>query len=184
MGQEPEELRHDIERRRDDLAETLDAIGDRVSPGRILERRRNRVVETVTGFRHRVMGTVESGTSHVTDAAGTMRDHVSPDAIKSQTAGAPLALGAVAFGIGFLVAAVMPATEPETQAAQRLQDRLEPAKDMLTETGQHLAADVKQDASEAAEDLKATATDAASTVTDTAKEQARSAKDDAAQLRS
>ena len=43
MGQGPEELRHDIERRRDDLGETIDAIGDRVSPGRIIERRRNRI---------------------------------------------------------------------------------------------------------------------------------------------
>ena len=31
MGQEPEELRRDIERRREDLGETIDAIGDRVT---------------------------------------------------------------------------------------------------------------------------------------------------------
>jgi hypothetical protein len=43
MGQSAEELRRDIERTREGLGETLDAIGDRVSPGRIMERKKNRV---------------------------------------------------------------------------------------------------------------------------------------------
>ena len=41
MGQSADELRHDIEATRGQLGETLDAIGDRVSPGRMIERRKN-----------------------------------------------------------------------------------------------------------------------------------------------
>ena len=190
MGQEPEELRRDIERRRDELGDTIDAIGDRVSPGRMLERRRNRMTEGVRSLQHRVMGTLSSGADTVkdtmstgagtvTDAAGSVRDHLGPEAVKQQTAGSPLGAGLVAFGIGFLVAAALPATDAETQAAGKAQDALEPAKHALTEAAQHIAGDVKQGATEAAQELKQTATTAASDVADTAKQQASSVHDDA-----
>lgn len=49
MGQAADELRQDIERTRQDMAETLDAIGDKVSPRlqaeRQMERLRDRGVE-------------------------------------------------------------------------------------------------------------------------------------------
>jgi hypothetical protein len=183
MGQGPEELRRDIERRRDDLGATIDVIGDHISPGRIIERRRNRVVNGWRGVKDRVMGVMDSGTSRVGDAAGSVRDQVSSDTLKQQTAGAPLVAGVIAFGVGFLVAAVIPASEPETHAAQRLQDQLEPATDALKESGQHLAAAVKDDAAAHASEVKDTASDAAGTVTDTAKEHAQATKDDATQIR-
>jgi hypothetical protein len=53
MGQSPEELKQDIESTRADLGETLDAIGDRVSPGRVIERRKNRTRQRLTGLRDR-----------------------------------------------------------------------------------------------------------------------------------
>ena len=40
MGQRAEELRQEIEGTRAELSGTLDAIGDRVSPGRTVDRRR------------------------------------------------------------------------------------------------------------------------------------------------
>ena len=36
MGTSAEELRRDIAQTREDLGETIDAIGDRVSPGRVM----------------------------------------------------------------------------------------------------------------------------------------------------
>jgi len=184
MGQEPEELRRDIERRREDLGETIDAIGDRVSPGRIIERRRNRMVDSVRSVRERVMGTMSSGGGAVSDAAGNVRDHVGPDAMKQQVTGSPLGAGLVAFGIGFLVAATLPTTETEAQAAERAQGALEPAKEALTEAARNVAGDVKQGATEAAQDMKQTASTAASEVADTAKQEASSVKDDARQAAS
>ena len=179
MGQGPEELRRDIERRRDDLGETIDAIGDRVSPGRILERRRNRISDGWHSISDRVMGTVSTGTDRLGDAAGSVKDHVSGDAIRTQTAGAPLGAGLVAFGVGFLVAAALPASEPEQAAASRAQDALEPARAAVADAGQQLARDVKDDVAAAAGELKETATDATSDVTAAAKEQADGIKADA-----
>jgi len=183
MGQGPEELRRDIERRRDDLGETIDAIGDRVSPGRIIERRRNRMADGWHSITGRVMGTMSSGTDRVGDVAGTLKEHVSGDAIKDRATGAPLGAGLVAFGIGFIVAAALPATEPEKEAAGRAQDALEPAKEALKETGQQLAGDLKDDATEAAGELKEQAGSAARDVKATAKDEASSIKDDARSLR-
>jgi gas vesicle protein len=182
MGQGPEELRHDIERRRDDLGDTIDAIGDRVSPGRIIERRRNRIIGGVRSITDRLMGTMSTGTEHVSDVASTVKDHISGDAIKHQTTGAPIGAGLVAFGIGFIVAAAFPATQPEQDLAQRAHDAIEPVTGAIAETGQHLAADLKDDATQAANDIKDTATTAATDVTDNAKHQAAATKHDASTI--
>lgn len=45
MGQAADELRQDIERTREDMASTLDAIGDRVSPRLQAERQMDRLRE-------------------------------------------------------------------------------------------------------------------------------------------
>jgi len=181
MGQEPAELRRDIERRRDDLGDTIDAIGDRVSPGRIMERKRNRMVNGLSSFKERVMGTVDQGTDKVSDAAGSIRDHAGPDAIKRQTTGSPLGAGVVAFGIGFLVAAALPPTDTETEAASRAQDALEPAKEALVDAARNVASDVKEGATQAAQEVKSSASDAAGEVAATAKDEAAAAKADATQ---
>ena len=43
MGQAADELRQDIEQTREDMAETLDAIGDRISPRLQAERQMDRL---------------------------------------------------------------------------------------------------------------------------------------------
>ena len=45
MGQAADELREDIERTREDMASTLDAIGDRISPRLQAERQMDRLRE-------------------------------------------------------------------------------------------------------------------------------------------
>ena len=56
MGQSTEELKRDIEHTRADMSGTLDAIEDRVSPGRMIQRRKNRITGSVHALRERVMG--------------------------------------------------------------------------------------------------------------------------------
>src|SRR6185503_1625840 len=106
MGQSPEELKDNIEMTRGELGETLDAIGDRVSPGRVIERRKNRVRAGVMGLRNRVMGTaqgtVDTAKERLTSTMDTVRD--APEAGLQQTQGHPMVAGALAFGIGFLIA--------------------------------------------------------------------------------
>ena len=43
MGQNADQLKREIADTRNDLGNTLDAIGDRVSPSRVIQRRKNRV---------------------------------------------------------------------------------------------------------------------------------------------
>lgn len=166
-----EELRRDIESTRSDLGYTMDAIGDRVSPGRMMERRRNRMTNRVRDIRWRVMGTTEHVTGAISDtsssAADTMRH--APEAVRSQTEGAPLAAGAIALGIGFLAGVMMPATEAEREMGSKLAEKAEPLREELSSTGQHLAETLKQEASTAAEDLKHEAAESAERVKETAR---------------
>ena len=65
MGQTAEELRaqqlrEEIAQGRSELSGTLDAIGDRVSPRRIAERRVNRIFGVFGTVRERVMGTAKT----------------------------------------------------------------------------------------------------------------------------
>jgi len=181
MGQSTEELRRDIEQTRDGLGDTLDAIGDRVSPGRVLERRKNRAVQSVQSLRDRLMGTVSSVTDGVSTGTGTAVDALTstPDAVRSQTQGSPLATGAIAFGVGFLIAAIIPPSQPEQQAAQQLLDKAEPLKNELVAAGQDVAGELKDSARTALDDVKDTAAEAKQAVTDTAHDKVAETKDSA-----
>jgi ElaB/YqjD/DUF883 family membrane-anchored ribosome-binding protein len=181
MGQSADELRQDIEVTRGELGETLDAIGDRVSPGRMIERRKNRVFEGLRDIRDRVMGSASDVQSTVSEgtagAVDTLRG--APEVLRGQTQGNPLAAGAIAFGIGVLAASVFPASEREKQAADQLMDKVEPLKDELTQTGQDIAEHMKEPALEAMEHVKETATEGKQAVTDTAKEAVGTAQETA-----
>jgi ElaB/YqjD/DUF883 family membrane-anchored ribosome-binding protein len=178
MGQSADELRRDIEDTRYGLTDTLDAIGDRVSPGRVIERRKNRAIQGIQSVRDRVMGSVVEARDSVADTTGSAVDTVTstPDALRQQTQGSPLAAGAIAFGVGFLVAAAFPASQPEQQAAQALMDKAEPLKEELTAIGTDVAQQVKGDAREAVEEVKTTAADSKQAVTATVKDGIESTK--------
>ena len=125
MGQSAEELRQEIAGTRADLGDTLDAIGDRVSPGRVMERRKNRMTNGLRTAKDRIFGSASDAGGAVADTAGTAVDAVrsAPDAAMTQTQGKPVVAGAVAFGVGFLVAAAFPPSEVEEQAASKVIDK-------------------------------------------------------------
>jgi len=189
MGQSPEELRRDIELTRVGMSENLDAIGDRVSPGRIMERRRNRLRAGWTSLRGRVMGTPEDTTGTV--AAGTpsgsgIGDRVggagealrsAPETARQQAQGNPLLAGAVAFGAGFAAAAIFKGSETEAQAAQRLKEAAEPLKEEATSIAREVASSVQESGQQAAEQLKESATQSAEQVKQTAQAKAEETKE-------
>lgn len=177
---DPDYLRADIERRREEIGDTLDAIGDRVSPGRMIERRRNRMADGVRGIRERIVGTVSDGAHRVGDATGSATDSMkdAPDVIREQTAGRPLAAGMVSFGLGFLVAAALPKSDPEARAARALMEKAGPIKDELASAGREVMEDVKQEATERGRRVADEASAAASSVTQTAKHEAAAAKEE------
>jgi hypothetical protein len=71
VGESAAELRRDIERTREHMGETIDAIGDRVVPSRIIERRRNRMRAGYWAARDAVMGR----SSDAMSSAGAQATH-------------------------------------------------------------------------------------------------------------
>jgi hypothetical protein len=98
-----------------------------------------------------------------------------PAAVRQQAQGNPLAVGLIAFGVGWLVSSVLPASEAEKQAAVQVKDKTtETVQPMAQQAAKDVAQNLKEPAQQAVEEVKSTASDAASTVTD----QAKSATDD------
>jgi gas vesicle protein len=172
VGKSAEELRRDIEMTREDLGGTIEAIGDRVSPGRIIERRKNRFTNGVQSVRYRVMGTAGDAGHAVSDRAHHAADTVTslPETAKYQTQGSPMAAGLIAFGAGFLAAAVIPSSQRERQATEKLMEKAEPLKEKLSEAGHEMADNLKEDARQAAAEVKESASEHAAQVKDTAQQ--------------
>jgi gas vesicle protein len=188
MGQSAAELRREIEDTRDHLSGTFDAIGDRVSPRRMMERRTDRIRGRWYDMRDAVMGTASSTTSAIGDRTaalggrasdvasgigehaggmvGTVRE--TPMAVRRQAEGSPLAAGLVAFGFGLVVAAVLPKSQAEQQAAGKLASAAAPLKDELTNVAQEMVSELKGVGQQAAGQLQSTLSDSAAQVKDTA----------------
>jgi len=178
MGQTAEELRREIELTRNDLGDTLDAIGDRVSPGRVIERRKNKMTGGVRSAVDRVMGKAHDAQSSIGGAGhgavDTVRDL--PDTMRSQTSGTPLVAGALAFAAGFVIAAAIPPSEKEIAASSQLLEKAEPMKQELSHVGQEIAEHLKEPAKQAVDELKGAAQEGAQTVTQTAQQSAADTK--------
>jgi hypothetical protein len=163
MGETAEELRHDIEDTRVSMSGTLEAIGDRVSPGRVLERRRNRMIVWVGNARASLMGTADDLTSRVNDTAHHLAEAPSTtmQGVRSNTKGAPLVAGGIAFGIGVLIGSVVPASRTERRLGEQVAGAAEPLKNQLQEAGREVAEHLREPVQEAVEDVKQSAQDSA-----------------------
>ena len=177
MAQSPEELKREIEQTRQDMSRDVDAISDKVSPGRIVQRRVDRTKNAVGSVRERVMGSASSGTGTISDKASSVSDAVTgaPDAAMSRTQGNPLAAGVLAFAAGWLVASLLPASEAEQQAVLAVEDKVkEPVKEQLTGIAHEIKDDLQGPAQDAVQSVKESATDAAQAVKDQGAESAES----------
>jgi len=129
---------------------------------------------SVQGTAHNAAGSVQDAAS---SAAGTVQDAASqaahavqqtPDMVVRQTQGNPLAAGLIAFGVGWLVSSLLPASERETQLAQQAESTLREHKDELLAPAKQAAQEVGEQlrpaAQHAVEEVKGTAQDAAQTV--------------------
>jgi gas vesicle protein len=198
MGAEPDELRRDVEQSRAHLAQDVDRLADRVVPGRVARRKADAVQNRFTGVKERVMGTAHSGTGtargavrSVADGAGQTAGRVggavkdtgdqlgdtarqTPDIVKRQTQGSPLAAGLIAFGAGMLAAALLPTTSAEERAGAGLRehadDLVEPVKQAALESAQNVKEELREPAAEAVGSVQDTAREAVRTTGDKARE--------------
>jgi len=189
------ELRRAAEEDRMRMAGTLEAIGDRLSPERVVERRKAAVGMRLRRVRVAIMGspdyvepTTQASRDKASDvassAAGTARavaDKVqhAPEAVAETTAGNPLAAGLIAFGAGLLLATAFPTTETEQHLIQEAQPQIERAKEELRDAGQQLSGDVRDEAKRAVDETKSTGKEAMSNVVDEAKSSAQTVKESA-----
>jgi uncharacterized protein YjbJ (UPF0337 family) len=137
-------------------------------------------------MRDRVMGTTHDVTEAVHEKAGNAASAPSDamEAIRSNTSGAPLVAGGIAFGFGMLVGSLIPPSRTEQRMGGQAKQMAEPVKQELREAGRQMAddlkgpvteavADVKQTAQEGVQDVRRTAGDAAQDVRTTTTAQPR-----------
>jgi hypothetical protein len=206
---DPEVIRRQIEDTRRELSYDVDALNEKVNPARVVDRRVTAAKGRLTSVKEKVMGSAEGtryaaqgAASNVTDsvqgAASSAADSVqnaassaagaiqgAPDTVVRQTQGNPLAAGLIAFGVGWLVSSLLPASEKEKQLAQQAESAVKEHKDALLEPAKQAAQDIgdqlKPAAQEAVESVKATAQDAATTVTEEGKSAAADVQSQAQQ---
>ncbi|HXV93323.1 MAG TPA: DUF3618 domain-containing protein [Pseudonocardia sp.] len=219
---DPEQIRREIERTQANLSQDVDALSEKVTPSKVVERRVGRAKSTANRWKDKVMGSnplsstgqgnsggftqaahgvadrasgtashaahavsgtassaaqtvsdrASSAASSVSDAAssavGTVQE--APQAVRRQTQGNPLAAGLIAFGAGWLVSSLLPASRREQELAGQAKDRAQELAQPLAEQAKQVAGEVKENlrepAQQAVESVKSTATDAGQTVAD------------------
>ena len=200
MGEESEELRREIDRTRLELGTDVDALTEKVSPKRAVERRVDKTKDAVGGLKEKVMGTTSDVTASTGDslstaasgvqdgvhtAAATVGDTASTaaTAARRQTQGNPLAAGLIAFGVGWLVSSLLPASQKERELAHQIKDQAQPAVQAAGQQAGQALAEVKDNlhepAQQAVQSVKDSAADAAGTVKDEARSAAGDVKDQA-----
>jgi Protein of unknown function (DUF3618) len=178
----PEQIQRDIESTRESLRTDVDRFTEKVSPGRVVGRRVDRVKSGAASVRERVMGVLPD-TGQVRGAASSVKDGASslgeaatsaPHVVRQQTQGSPLAAGVVAFGVGMVLSSLIPASERERELVQAGEER---AKAPLQEKASEMAGELREPAQQAAQQVKEKVTQAASDTAD----QAKSAAEDVRQ---
>ena len=189
---DPEAIRREIEQTQRELSYDVDALNEKVNPSRVMDRRVSAAKGRFTRAKERVMGSAHDTRTtaqyRTQNAASTVQDRAqgaaesvqgaaqqaaqavqqAPDTIVRQAQGNPLAAGLIAFGVGWLVSSLLPASERERQLAQQAEatvrehkdELLAPAKQAAQEVGEQL----RPAAQQAVEEVRSTAQDAAQTV--------------------
>ncbi len=187
-----EQLRWQIEQQRTTLSRDLEALGDHMSPGRMVERRKAAMGQRVRRVKDTLMGTADTATSRAHDARASVTGTVSeagstvagavreaPDMVAQRTQGSPLGMGLISFGIGLVAGSLLPESRKERELAAKVEPALEQA---ATEAG-HIAREgmdeLKPVAEHAAASVKEDVQDATRKVQETAKEHAQSVRQEA-----
>ena len=206
---DPDVIRRQIEDTRRELSYDVDALNEKVNPARVVDRRVTAAKGRLTSVKEKVMGSAQDTTataqgmasnaagsvqSAASSAADTVQDAASsaadavqqaPDTIVRQTQGNPMAAGLIAFGVGWLVSSLMPASQKEKQLAQQAESAVREHKDALLEpakqAAQEMGEQLKPAAQQAVEEVRSTAQDAASTVKDEGQSQVQNVQGQAQQ---
>src|SRR5688572_31755407 len=101
MTNSPDAIRADIEQTRRELGTDVDALADKVTPSKIMDRQTGKVKEAFGSLRNRVMGAADDAGSRVSDVGDGIAD--AKDRVVAKAEGNPMAVGLIAFGAGLLI---------------------------------------------------------------------------------
>lgn len=194
MGTNAEELTTtpaDIEATRGDLTRDIDELTDKLSPQRIVERRKVAARSRLSSVRDKMMGKasdVGSGVSSAGSSAGGALDSVkgstrsAADTLESTTEGHPLSAGLVAFGAGMLISALLPPSSKETQladtAVSAAKEHAQPFVDEAKSVGQDIGQNLADSANDSVQQVKETAQEGVQNVKEEGQSSAQRVKDD------
>lgn len=181
MSDSPEAIRADIERTREELGLDVDALADKVTPSKIVDRQVDKVRGAFGSVRERVMGATDDASSVSSDLVDGTKGLVHDAKVKAQ--GTPLTVGVIAFGFGLLIAGLFPASRKEKDLADTVKEKAQPLVDEVTSVGKEVASDLKEPAQDAASAVKERVGEAAESVSAEAADAAETVKDQAEHAR-
>src|SRR5215210_9531140 len=173
---DPDVIRAQIEQTQRELSYDVDALNEKVNPARVVDRRVTAAKGRITNVKEKVMGSAQDTSSQahgmasnaagsVQGAASSAADSVSnaastaagavqqaPDQVIRQTQGNPMAAGLIAFGVGWLVSSLLPASQKEQQLAQQAESAVREHKDALLEPAKQAAQEIGEQLKPAAQE--------------------------------
>lgn len=209
MTSDPNQIRQELEGTRNELTSDVDALADRVNPGKAVRRPVDRAREAYHHAREKIMGRTASMRQEASGQAGEMRQdakakagevrhrasetassaaqtvRTAPQMAREKAEGSPLAAGLIAFGAGVLIASLLPPSQEERQAAGRVKEAAskytDRAKQEFGGAAQHAREDLSGPAHQAMEQVKSSAGQAGAKVREESQGAARHAGDQARQ---
>jgi gas vesicle protein len=142
MGQDPDAIRHEVEHTREQMGETIDALGYKAD---VKTRTKERIGDTVDGVKER-MGMATSKVSDATPDTEQVKQGARRAAGMAQENPLGLAVGATA--VGFLAGMLIPSSRVEDEKLGPMADQL---KQQAKETGEEALERGKQVAQSAAQ---------------------------------
>jgi ElaB/YqjD/DUF883 family membrane-anchored ribosome-binding protein len=196
MSNDPDQIRAEIAQTRGDLSSNISTLADEMRPSTMVHRQTDKMRSRAGRLKDRIMGSASDTTSGMQSSMSSTADSAkataqsalssaeetvehAPQLVREQTQGNPLAAGIVAFGVGMVVASLMPASEKEREAAAMVKEKTEPLVQEVTDTAKEMAGNLKEPAQQAAQSVKDTATEGAQQVRDQGKGAAIDVRDDA-----
>jgi ElaB/YqjD/DUF883 family membrane-anchored ribosome-binding protein len=187
MSNDPDQIRAEIAQTRGDLSTNINTLADEIKPSTMVHRQTQKVRSKAGRLKDRVMGSAtdkaSSAQSSTQSAVASAEQAVeqAPQMVREQTQGNPMAAGLVAFGLGMVVASLMPPSDKEREAAAMVKEKAEPLAQEATDTAKEMAENLKEPAREAAQSVKDTAAEGAQQVRQEGQNAAVDVRDDAQQ---
>lgn len=187
-AQDPEAIRAQIERTRSELGSDVDALADKVTPSKIVDREKTKAKNAIGSVRDKVFGVASDVSSSVSGAGHSVADRASaaggavgdlPHRAVAGAQGNAIAVGLIAFGAGLLAASLIPASEKEKEIASGVKEAAQPLMEQAQDLGKEVAGNLQEPAMNAATAVRDEATGAAQNIREEATGAAQDVKDEA-----